>query len=249
VDRVLLIPAAGTGSRLGGGVPKLLAPVNGRPMIAHVIDLYRHHVDRIVLVVAPDALAQVRTALSAEPGVVLVVQETPSGMLDAILLARSGVAAGTPRRVLISWCDQVAIAPATAGAVIAAAAAQPEPSIVMPVCRSADPYVHLVRDAAGTIVEVLHKREGDGMPPEGESDAGVFDLSREAYLEWLPQYATAPQIGARTGERNFVPFVAWAAARGAVVTIPCRDREEAVGINTPEDRVRIEQYLRRRASQ
>ena len=126
--------------------------------------------------------------------------------------------------------------------------ARPEPPVVMPVCRSTEPYVHLVRDEAGRIVRVLHRREGDDMPAEGESDAGVFDLSREAYLEWLPEYAAAPEIGARTGERNFVPFAAWAARRGPVVTIPCTDREEAVGINTPEELAGIEGYLRTRAA-
>jgi bifunctional N-acetylglucosamine-1-phosphate-uridyltransferase/glucosamine-1-phosphate-acetyltransferase GlmU-like protein len=218
-------------------------------MVAHVIDLYRDYADRIVIVVSPGAVAAVRLALATEPQVTLIVQEKPTGMLDAILLAHGEVSAGPARRVLITWCDQVAIAPATVGAVIAAAAAQPEPPVVMPVCRSADPYVHLVRDPDGRIVRVLHRREGDEMPREGESDAGVFDLSREAYLQWLPQYAAAPDIGAVTGERNFVPFAAWAAARGAVVTIPCRDREEAVGINTPAELGRVEQYLRTRASQ
>jgi bifunctional UDP-N-acetylglucosamine pyrophosphorylase / glucosamine-1-phosphate N-acetyltransferase len=248
VARVVVIPAAGTGSRLGAAVPKLLAAVNGRPMVAHVIDLYRHAADRIVIIVSPGARAEVAAALAAEPRVTLIVQDEPTGMLDAILMAHSDVSAGPAGRVLITWCDQVAIAPATIAAVIAAAAAQPEPPVVMPICRSADPYVHLVRDPDGRIVRVLHRREGDEMPREGESDAGVFDLSRQAYLQWLPQYAAAPDIGALTGERNFVPFAAWAAARGSVVTVPCRDREEAVGINTPEELTRVEQYLRARAT-
>ena len=84
------------------------------------------------------------------------------------------------------------------------------------------------------------------MPASGESDAGVFDLSAASYLEWLPEYAKAPAIGARTGERNFVPFVAWVADRGAVVTVPCSLPEEAVGINTPAELQRIEAHLRER---
>ena len=244
-----MIPAAGSGSRLGAAVPKLLVPVDGRAMVGHILDMYRRFVDRTVIVVAPGAFEAVRAALAGESDVALVVQERPSGMLDAILLARNEVAAAAPRRVLITWCDQVAVRPATIAAVIAAAAAQPAPPVVMPVCRSPDPYVHLVRDHSGRIVRVLHRREGDAMPAEGESDAGVFDLSAEAYLDWLPQYAAAPDIGARTRERNFVPFAVWAAARGRVVTVPCADREEAVGINTPDDLAGIERYLRMRAGQ
>jgi bifunctional UDP-N-acetylglucosamine pyrophosphorylase / glucosamine-1-phosphate N-acetyltransferase len=178
-----------------------------------------------------------------------VIQERPTGMLDAILLARDEIEAARPRRVLITWCDQVAITGSTAAAVVRATAHSPEPSLVMPTCRGEHPYVHLRRDGDGRIVTVLHRREGDSMPPAGESDAGVFDLSLQAYLEWLPRYAEAPAIGARTGERNFVPFVAWVAARGSVVTIPCTEPEEAIGVNTPDDLARLEAHLRGRQVQ
>jgi bifunctional UDP-N-acetylglucosamine pyrophosphorylase/glucosamine-1-phosphate N-acetyltransferase len=180
------------------------------------------------------------------PPVSLLVQEQPTGMLDAILLARGELARGRPRRTLITWCDQVAISPATVEAVVAAAAASPEPSLVMPTCRTEYPYVHLQRDSTGRIVHVLHRREGDEMPQSGESDAGVFDLSLEAFTEWLPAYAAAPSIGARTGERNFVPFVAAVAARGTLVTVPCTAPEEAIGINTPDELARLEAHLRGR---
>jgi bifunctional UDP-N-acetylglucosamine pyrophosphorylase / glucosamine-1-phosphate N-acetyltransferase len=249
VERVLVVPAAGSGSRLGAATPKLLAEVNGRPMIAHILDLYARVAERTVIVVAPGALAEVRAVLGQDPNIAIITQQTPSGMLDAILLAQDEVRAASPRRVLITWCDQIAIAPATVAAVVSAAAGPLEPPVVMPVCHSPDPYVHLVRDAAGRIAGVLHRREGDDMPAAGESDAGVFDLSRDAYLEWLTEYAQRPEIGARTGERNFVPFVAWAARRGPVATIPCASREEAVGINTPEELAAIASYLRWRAQQ
>ena len=38
--RVLIVPAAGRGQRLGSSVPKVLVPVNGRPMLHHLLDLY-----------------------------------------------------------------------------------------------------------------------------------------------------------------------------------------------------------------
>ena len=39
--RVLVLPAAGTGSRLGSSRPKVLHPVAGRPMLAHLAALHR----------------------------------------------------------------------------------------------------------------------------------------------------------------------------------------------------------------
>ena len=246
MERVLVIPAAGTGSRLGAALPKVLVPVAGRTMLEHLLALYQDVAQRIVLVVAPAAVSSVRAAVRGTPCIALVVQETPTGMLDAIMLARSEVEATAPQRVLITWCDQIGISRGTVAAVAAASGRHPEPALVMPVCRSQDPYVHLERDDRGRIVRVLHRREGDPMPAFGDSDAGVFDLSRQAYLEWLPEYARAPEIGAKTGERNFVPFVATVSARAPVVTVPCAAPEEAIGINTPADLEAVERYLSER---
>jgi bifunctional UDP-N-acetylglucosamine pyrophosphorylase/glucosamine-1-phosphate N-acetyltransferase len=247
VRRALVIPAAGSGSRLGAAVPKLLLPVNGRPMVLRLLDLYAQVVDSGVIVVSPTAVkAASEVVASSGLPVAVTVQTEPTGMLDAILLARAELRQARPDRVLITWCDQVAISPETVAAVVAAAAAKPEPDLVLPSCRRSEPYVHLERDAAGRIVRVLHRREGDDMPAFGETDAGVFELSAEAFFEWLAEYAEAPEIGARTGERNFVPFVARAAGRGQVVTVPCREQEESIGINTPEELALLEQHLRAR---
>ena len=51
--RLLVIPAAGLGSRLGAGVPKVLVPVAGVPMLDRLLDLYRSAVDRVVVVAVP----------------------------------------------------------------------------------------------------------------------------------------------------------------------------------------------------
>jgi bifunctional N-acetylglucosamine-1-phosphate-uridyltransferase/glucosamine-1-phosphate-acetyltransferase GlmU-like protein len=247
VERVLVIPAAGSGSRLGANMPKLLVPVNGRPMLEHLLDRYAEEAQRAILVVSPSAVEAVSaTVAAAAIPVDLVVQERPTGMLDAILLAADAVKAANPVRVLITWCDQIAITPETVAAVVRAAAERPAPALVLPSCERIEPYVHLVREAGGRIVRVLHRREGDDMPVFGETDAGVFDLSAAAYQDWLPAYARNPEIGALTGERNFVPFVAFAAERGAVVTIPCREPEEAIGINTPGELALLEAHLRSR---
>jgi len=247
MERVLIVPAAGRGSRLGGTLPKLLVPVNGRPMVDHLFTLYAGLSDYALIVVHPTAVERVRAHVAAAPcPVELVVQREPTGMLDAILLARPVVEHLAPRRVLISWCDQVAIHPGTVSRLQAAAAGPAAPDLVLPTSTSPAPYVHLVRDSAGVITAVLHRREGDVMPPVGESDAGVFEMSREMFLNGLPHYAAAPQTGACTGERNFLPFVAWVASRGSIVSFPCLDPEEAVGINTPEDLAAVEAYLGRR---
>jgi bifunctional UDP-N-acetylglucosamine pyrophosphorylase/glucosamine-1-phosphate N-acetyltransferase len=243
MERLLIVPAAGLGSRLGGSLPKLLVPVGGRAMIDRLLEMYAA-ADRVAVVVHPSAIDAVRERLGTKADV--FVQRQPTGMLDAIMVARPAVEAHQPRRVTVTWCDQVGIHPATIAQLIAAAAPPHDPPLVLPTCQQRDPYIHFQRGADGAIQRVLQRREGDAMPAVGESDAGVFDLSRRAFLEWLPDYAASVDAGSGTGERNFLPFIPWAAARGAVATFPCVDLEESIGVNTPEELARIERYLRDR---
>ncbi len=241
MDRLLLVPAAGLGTRLGGSTPKLLVHVNGRPMIEHLLTLYASVAARAVVVVHPTAEAAVRDQLGDRADI--VVQREPTGMLDAILLAVPHVDRHRPRRVLVTWCDQLAIHPGTIERLESVTRGAESPSLALPTCVRPEPYIHFARDNAGGIDRVLHRREGDVMPDVGESDAGVFDLSFRAYRELLPEFAREGEVGAGTGERNFLPFVAWLAAREHVVTIPCTSVEETIGVNTPEELAHVERYL------
>src|SRR4051794_29479769 len=113
MHRLLIIPAAGLGSRLGASTPKPLVHVNGRSMLDHLADRYQSVVDHVVVVAHPAFADRVR-AWAAEQGPVSVTEQaTPTGMLDAILLAAPFVARLEPAEVWITWADQVAVLPAT----------------------------------------------------------------------------------------------------------------------------------------
>ena len=246
MERILIIPAAGLGSRLGAHTPKLLAHVGGRSMLDHLLTLYAPVVERVALVVHPSARTAVLHAVTGSTMPVdLFVQERPTGMLDAILLARPAVEAARPSRVWITWCDQVTIHPRTVSRLAEFDASGP--AIALPTCRSSSPYVHFLRDPSGRIVRVLHRREGDLMPDLGESDAGLFSLSWDAYTTLLGTFAADPGTGSTTGERNFLPFIPWAAARGEVMTFGCTEAAEALGVNTPADLTAAEEILRKRS--
>ena len=97
MTRVLVLPAAGLGSRLGSPVAKVLHPVAGRPMLAHLAALYRPWIDAWHIVVRPqdrDAVAAACAALDLDAA--LHLQPEPIGMLDAILRAHPALAAQTP---------------------------------------------------------------------------------------------------------------------------------------------------------
>ena len=237
------------GSRLQATLPKLLVPVLGRPMLEWLVDLYRSYVDLIVVVVHPSAERHVR-AFGAGLGITLryALQREPTGMLDAILAPRDIIAATDASHIWVTWCDQVAVHPNTVARLAAFTSEHADAALILPTARRPDPYIHLLRDETGRIVRVLHRREGDDMPAAGESDIGLFSLSRRAYLHRLHAYAERATTGDATGERNFLPFIPEAARTDTIVTFPCEDAMEAVGVNTPEELAVVSQYLSRRAA-
>lgn len=242
--RVLIIPAAGRGSRLGTSTPKALVRVNGRPMLDHLVTLYTRFVQRIVVVAHPSFSDEVRRWGRGCPIVSVAEQAQPTGMLDAILAAAPEVRVHQPTDVWITWADQVGVLPETLRRLDAAMSEVPMPALALPTVLKEHPYIHFERDASGRIVRLLQKREGDLMPEQGESDMGVFALSAETFDRDLENYAREVVPGSGTGERNFVPFVPWIAQRARAVTVACTDPREAIGINTREELSTVEQWLR-----
>jgi len=94
----LVIPAAGRGSRLGNACqdrPKCLLQIGGRPILRYAIDAgMQAPVERIVIVIGRNGAAIVEASGERYAGVPVcyVVQPSPSGLADAVVLAASRVA-------------------------------------------------------------------------------------------------------------------------------------------------------------
>ena len=60
-----LIPAAGSGRRMGTHLSKQYLEVAGRPILAHTLDLFQHHpkIHQIYIVASPDAVAFCRSEI------------------------------------------------------------------------------------------------------------------------------------------------------------------------------------------
>jgi bifunctional UDP-N-acetylglucosamine pyrophosphorylase / glucosamine-1-phosphate N-acetyltransferase len=245
MDRLLIVPAAGRGSRLGSGAPKALVSVGGRSMIEHLLARHGPFVERLIVIAAPAAV-NLFEALAARHSlpIEVAVQENPTGMLDAITAAMPLVSRYEPRRVAVTWCDQIAVTAHTAERLCRRALSSPSTALLFPTLDVDHPYIHFERDQSGMIIGVRHRREGDRMPERGETDMGLFDLSLDAYLRMLPVFASAATSSSGTGERNFLPFIPWLAARAQVETFPGVAAIETVGINTPEELAAVEAHLR-----
>jgi bifunctional UDP-N-acetylglucosamine pyrophosphorylase/glucosamine-1-phosphate N-acetyltransferase len=243
-----VIPAAGAGTRLQSSTPKVLSPVNGKPMIDYLFDRYRDAVRGFVLVVHPSFEPLVRQhvdTVARDLDVEYARQPAATGMLDAILLAADAARKHQPGRVWITWCDQIGVHPGTIETLGRLSDEHSKTPLILPTSRQSEPYIHLERDRSRRISAIRQRREGDAMPPVGESDMGLFSLSADAYFNALPQFGLDTTQSQGTRERNFLPFLPWLTERGQeVLTFPSTHGMEAIGVNTPDDQRRLEEYLR-----
>jgi bifunctional UDP-N-acetylglucosamine pyrophosphorylase/glucosamine-1-phosphate N-acetyltransferase len=234
-----VIPAAGRGSRLGFHRPKILYPVAGRPILDWLLDFLLPNCAALVFVLSPDGAADVETELAARiPGrYKIVLQQTPTGMGDAVALALPAV--NTPH-VAIVWGDQVALRRDSVEACLRLHQGPAAPDLTCPTVLRDRPYIHFDRDAEGRISALRQAREGDPMPERGESDTGFFCF-RTAVLTRL---LADRRPGSGTGEFNFLPVIPEAARQGVVLTPHLMRVEETVGINSAEDAAALEEFLR-----
>jgi bifunctional N-acetylglucosamine-1-phosphate-uridyltransferase/glucosamine-1-phosphate-acetyltransferase GlmU-like protein len=245
MTRVLVVPAAGRGARLGRSMPKALVPLLGTPLLLHVLRRFAGLCARAVVIIHPSAAASMHALRATAPmPIMFAEQPEPTGMLDAILLARDAVVSSQADRAWICWCDQVLLSERTVGDIAAAEKDAATPAAIFPIATVSSPYIHFDRRPDGRISGVRQRREGDVMPAVGDTDAGVFDLSIRSYEHDLPQFASGAAADRGTGERNFLPFLPWLAARAPVVTTDVANAIEVRGINTPEDFAAAEAYLR-----
>ena len=213
-------------------------------MLSWLAALYRPWIAGLVVVAHPSAERAIEAFLaSLDLPTAVVVQREPTGMLDAVLLGCDAAAQWSPDRIWITWCDQIAVHPDT---VARLALAENDSALTLPLVSRDAPYIHFDQTAGGRIVAVRQRREGHVMPAHGVSDMGLFSLSAGTAAEQLPAFAQTARADDGTGERNFLPFVPYAAARGDVVTITSTEDVEAVGVNTPGELSLVETHLRAR---
>ena len=124
-----IVLAAGAGSRFGGG--KLLAPLEGRPILQHVLErLEAADLDEVIVVVGADADA-VEGAIDASAAR-LVVNPAPDEGLSSSLKVGIGALSDDTDAALIALGDQPLLPPRAVRALLEADA-QPGRPIVVPV--------------------------------------------------------------------------------------------------------------------
>jgi len=182
-----VILAAGQGTRMRSSTPKVLHPVGGRSMLAHVIAAAEALApERLAVVIGSQAPEVGEAAKAIRADISVAVQDPPRGTGDAVKRAQPALA-GFSGTVLVLYADTPLVAPSTlaalatrvdAGAAVAALGFRP-----------ADPgaYGRLKTNASGGLEAIVEAKDAsDEELKISFVNSGVMAIDAEFLARALP---------------------------------------------------------------
>jgi bifunctional UDP-N-acetylglucosamine pyrophosphorylase / glucosamine-1-phosphate N-acetyltransferase len=235
-----LIMAAGHGTRMKSGKPKVLHGVCGKPMVEWVIDAAREAgATEVVCVTRPGE--GVEAGLPA--GVTVAEQSEGEGTGAAVLAARHAVPDDRPLAVLSGDHPLVA---AEVIAQLVEAHAGAGSAVTMLTTESLDPagYGRVMRTADGAFDRIVETKRTEGLPGEVLANREV-NLGTYVF-EPGELFAALEKVGEEDGEIYLTGAITTFAAERRVASTSTDDPDVAQGVNTRADLMDVEALARRR---
>ena len=223
-------------------LPKVLHPLAGRPLLAHVLDTARALDPRKIVVVLGHGADQVRAAFP-DPSIDWVLQGEQLGTGHAVQQALPRIAPEAD--VLILYGDVPLVRAATLRRL--AAAAREGVAILTTEVPNAEGYGRILRDQAGRVARIVEQK--DASPQElaiREVNAGFFALRASLLSAWLAKVTN------RNAQKEYylTDLVGLAAADDVpVVAVKAEDPWEVAGVNAKQELAALERLVQRREAQ
>ncbi|MDM9624077.1 bifunctional UDP-N-acetylglucosamine diphosphorylase/glucosamine-1-phosphate N-acetyltransferase GlmU [Rhizobium sp. S96] len=237
-----IILAAGDSTRMKSRRSKVLHPVAGRPMIAHVLDaISEAGVSEAALVVGRDADAIGTAATGTNVQIETFLQSERLGTAHAVLAARAAIARGYDE-ILVTYGDVPLITGATLRAARTALADGSGVAVIG--FEAANPTGYgrlLVKDG-----ELLAIREEKDATDEERlirrCNSGIMAISGRHAIELITQVSNDNA----KGEYYLTDIVEIARARGIATSVVDADENELAGCNNRQDLAAVERFWQER---
>ncbi len=251
-----VVLAAGKGTRMRSALPKVLHPLTGVPLLAHVLKAVE------AIPASPAFAPQVATTTSHRPIVVLgygaeqviatfgerciyAMQEEQLGTGHAVLAAREAVEAldPLPQTVLVCYGDTPLISSAILARVLVEhLARRATVTFLTAITDQPSDFGRVVRGTGGQVCEIIElKRATEEQREIREINSGVYCFDRA----WLwPTLQKLPRNAA--GEYYLTDLVGIASSQGHLIATVSGSFDETIGINDRVQLAAVEQLLRRR---
>jgi bifunctional UDP-N-acetylglucosamine pyrophosphorylase/glucosamine-1-phosphate N-acetyltransferase len=240
----VLILAAGEGKRMKSASAKVLMPLAGRPLLAHVIDAARALNPAGIHVVYGHHGQQVRDAFAADTRLAWIEQRERLGTGHAVRTALEAMqAAGSLEgRVLVLYGDVPLIRTSTLEALVGA-----DQGIAMLATRLANPkgYGRVVLDAAGRVRHIVEEKDASAAQRAIDLvNTGIVAADASRLLAWTQRLGNSNA----QGEYYLTDVFEMAAAEGSPAACVDGDAVEASGANDPWQLAELEALFRERSA-
>jgi bifunctional UDP-N-acetylglucosamine pyrophosphorylase/glucosamine-1-phosphate N-acetyltransferase len=243
----VVILAAGKGTRMRSDLPKVLHPLAGKPMLAHVLATARQLGAAKICVVYGHGGELVPQKLAA-PDIAWALQEPQLGTGHAVLQALPHVDAAsavspapTLSHTLVLYGDVPLIRAATLQRLIEVAG---EGRLALLTAHLDNPkgYGRIVR-VKGKVTRIVEEKDADDAERAiREINTGILVAPGEALARWLPQLGSANA----QGEYYLTDIIAMAVAEGKEIVTSHPDALwETDGINSKNQLARLERIHQR----
>ncbi len=237
----VVILAAGEGKRMKSALPKVLQPVAGRPMLAHVIDAARALRPAGIHVVYGHGGEQVRAAFADQPDLHWAEQARQLGTGHAVAQAMPEVPDAAT--VLVLYGDVPLIRAETLQRLL-----RGDARLAVLVAEPEDPsgYGRIVRDAEGHVAAIVeHKDASDEQRRIRTVNTGIVAAESTALKRWLGALSNQNA----QGEYYLTDIFASAAAEFTPAEMALvADPIEAEGANDPWQLAQLERAWQLRAA-
>jgi len=233
----IIILAAGQGTRMQSELPKVLHPLAGKPMLAHVLDSARAlHPARIAVVVGFGA-ERVRAAFAQDADVHFAHQAEQLGTAHAVASALPLLDDAPPEAMsLILYGDVPLVQPATLHALLRAA----DQDLALLTQTVADPsgYGRIVRDAQNRVVQIVEDKDASASERAiSEINTGILAVSTARLKTWLARVGNHNA----QGEYYLTDMIALAAGDGVPIhTVQPAYDWETLGVNSRAQQATLE---------
>jgi bifunctional UDP-N-acetylglucosamine pyrophosphorylase/glucosamine-1-phosphate N-acetyltransferase len=232
----IIILAAGQGTRMRSGLPKVLHPLGGRPLLGHVIDTARGFAGADIHVVIGHGAERVRAAFP-DPDIHWVVQDRQLGTGHAVAQVLPEIA--DDRAVIVMYGDVPLIRHTTLDALLTDAARGEIALLTAELERPAG-YGRILREDSGHVTGIVEEKDAsDAQRRIREVNTGFMAAPAGRLRGWVE----ALDNDNAQGEFYLTDVIALAVRDGVTVSaVTTREPHEILGVN---DRLQLAGLERR----
>ncbi len=235
----IVILAAGKGTRMKSSLPKVLHPIAGKPMLAHVLNTARQlGSDNINIVIGHHAELVEQQFTATDVNFVLQAEQLGTG--HAVQQALGHLRAGAIALILYG---DVPLTSASTLSDLAGKVSDTSMGLLTVQLNNPTGYGRIVRDDKGDVTAIVEQK--DATPEQlaiSEGNSGMLAVAVNDLQRWLPNLAN----NNAQKEYYLTDIIAMAKAEGKqITTVTTSTEEEVLGVNDRLQQAQLERFYQR----